>query len=102
MAVERIKEFTEVQREPPEFIEPRPPADWPAKGAIKCEDLVIRYAVCCVPVLYMRPAHTVLVAGSSERPSQTEFRGQTWRKNWCTWTDRFRQEYTSALVLPIR
>ncbi|KAI0806225.1 multidrug resistance-associated ABC transporter [Irpex lacteus] len=44
VAVERIKEFTEVQREPPEFIEPRPPADWPAKGAIKCEDLVIRYA----------------------------------------------------------
>ncbi|KAI0683866.1 ATP-binding cassette transporter [Cytidiella melzeri] len=44
VAVERIKEFTEVEREPAEFIEPRPPADWPSKGAIKCEGLVIRYA----------------------------------------------------------
>lgn len=46
VAVERIKEFTEVKREPPEFIEPRPPASWPTKGQIKVEDLVIRYAVC--------------------------------------------------------
>lgn len=45
MAVERIKEFTDVPREPPEFIEPRPPTSWPSKGEIKCEDLVIRYAV---------------------------------------------------------
>ncbi|KAI0338006.1 ATP-binding cassette transporter [Trametopsis cervina] len=44
VAVERIKEFTEVKREPPEFIEPRPPASWPSKGEIKCEDLVIKYA----------------------------------------------------------
>ncbi|THH26392.1 hypothetical protein EUX98_g7797 [Antrodiella citrinella] len=44
VAVERIKEFSEIKREPAEFIEPRPPASWPASGAIKCEDLVIRYA----------------------------------------------------------
>ncbi|GBE87301.1 ATP-dependent bile acid permease [Sparassis crispa] len=44
VAIERIKEFSELKREPPEFIEPRPPATWPAHGAIKCENLVIRYA----------------------------------------------------------
>lgn len=45
VAVERIKEFTEIIREPAEFIEPRPEASWPSKGEIKCEDLIIRYAV---------------------------------------------------------
>ncbi|OSD05140.1 multidrug resistance-associated ABC transporter [Trametes coccinea BRFM310] len=44
VAVERVKEFSELPREPPEFIEPRPPASWPTSGAIKCENLVIRYA----------------------------------------------------------
>ncbi|PCH35119.1 multidrug resistance-associated ABC transporter [Wolfiporia cocos MD-104 SS10] len=44
VAVERIKEFSELPREPPEFIEPRPPASWPEKGQIECENLVIRYA----------------------------------------------------------
>ncbi|KAI0754233.1 multidrug resistance-associated ABC transporter [Daedaleopsis nitida] len=44
VAVERVKEFSELPREPPEFMEPRPPASWPASGEIKCEDLVIRYA----------------------------------------------------------
>ena len=43
--MERVKEFSELPREPPEFIEPRPPASWPTEGAIQCEDLVIRYAV---------------------------------------------------------
>jgi ABC-type multidrug transport system fused ATPase/permease subunit len=46
VAVERVAEYTyELTREPPEFIEPRPPASWPENGAIKCENLVIRYAV---------------------------------------------------------
>ncbi|KAI0761279.1 multidrug resistance-associated ABC transporter [Trametes elegans] len=44
VAVERVKEFSELPREPPEFVEPRPPASWPTSGAIKCENLVIRYA----------------------------------------------------------
>lgn len=46
VALERVKEYSELVREPPEFIEPRPPKTWPSSGAIKCEDLVIRYAVC--------------------------------------------------------
>ena len=45
VALERVKEFSEIQREPPEFIEPRPSEDWPTNGEIECQDLVIRYAV---------------------------------------------------------
>lgn len=44
VALERIKEYSEVEQEAPEFVEPRPPASWPAHGAIHVEDLVIRYA----------------------------------------------------------
>jgi ABC-type multidrug transport system fused ATPase/permease subunit len=29
VAVERVKEFSELQQEPPEFVDPRPPAGWP-------------------------------------------------------------------------
>jgi hypothetical protein len=46
VALERVKEYSELKRESAEYIEPRPPAFWPENGAIKCENLVIRYAVC--------------------------------------------------------
>lgn len=46
VAVERVKEFSELDREPAEFIEPRPDRSWPSNGHIKCEDLAIRYSVC--------------------------------------------------------
>jgi len=45
VAVERVKEYSELEREPPEFVEPRPPASWPTTGRIECKDLVIRYSV---------------------------------------------------------
>ncbi|KAG2036744.1 multidrug resistance-associated ABC transporter [Suillus americanus] len=44
VALERVKEYSELKREPPEYIEPRPPASWPDRGAIKCENLIVRYA----------------------------------------------------------
>jgi len=44
VAVERIHEFSEIERESPEIIEPRPSSSWPTRGAIQCENLVIRYA----------------------------------------------------------
>ncbi|WVQ74986.1 hypothetical protein IAR50_004594 [Cryptococcus sp. DSM 104548] len=44
VAIERLKEFTELKREAAEYVEPRPAASWPENGAIKVEDLVIRYA----------------------------------------------------------
>lgn len=50
VALERVKEYTDLKREPAEYVEPRPPSSWPAQGAIKCEDLVIRYAV-SIPTL---------------------------------------------------
>jgi ABC-type multidrug transport system fused ATPase/permease subunit len=44
--LERVKEYTtDIEREPPEFVEPRPAASWPSSGAIECKNLVIRYAV---------------------------------------------------------
>jgi ABC-type multidrug transport system fused ATPase/permease subunit len=45
VALERVKEYSELVQESPEFIEPRPPASWPSTGAIECQNLVIRYAV---------------------------------------------------------
>jgi len=44
VAVERVKEFSDLPAEGPEFVEPRPPTSWPSEGLIECEDLVIRYA----------------------------------------------------------
>ncbi|KAH7910130.1 hypothetical protein BJ138DRAFT_1127138 [Hygrophoropsis aurantiaca] len=44
VALERVKEYSELTRESPEFIEPRPPQTWPDNGSIICENLVIRYA----------------------------------------------------------
>ncbi|KAJ6577627.1 multidrug resistance-associated ABC transporter [Mycena capillaripes] len=52
VALERVKEYSELTREAPEFLEPRPPASWPSTGAIHCEDLVIRYAPELPPVLH--------------------------------------------------
>ncbi|KAJ7785356.1 multidrug resistance-associated ABC transporter [Mycena maculata] len=52
VALERVKEYSELTREAPEFVEPRPPASWPSNGAIRCEDLVIRYAPELPPVLH--------------------------------------------------
>jgi len=37
--------YTELEKEAPEFIDPRPAASWPHDGAISVEKLTIRYAV---------------------------------------------------------
>ncbi|KAF9023271.1 ATP-binding cassette transporter [Hymenopellis radicata] len=68
VALERVKEYTELAREPPEFIERRPPSSWPSKGAIKCEDLVIRYAAELPNVLHhlnfeIRPGEKIGILG---------------------------------------
>ncbi|KIY69721.1 multidrug resistance-associated ABC transporter [Cylindrobasidium torrendii FP15055 ss-10] len=44
VALERVKEYSELPREPAEIIEPRPAQDWPAEGRVQVKDLVIRYA----------------------------------------------------------
>jgi len=68
VAVERIKEFSILEAEGPEFVEPRPPASWPTSGAIKCENLVIRYAPDLPNVLHdlsfeIKPGEKVGVLG---------------------------------------
>jgi len=45
VALERIKEYSDLPTEPPEYIEPRPPAAWPTSGSVRCENLSVRYAV---------------------------------------------------------
>jgi hypothetical protein len=45
VALERIKEYSELSQEAPEFVQPRPAAAWPTAGAISVEKLVIRYSV---------------------------------------------------------
>ncbi|KAJ7097582.1 hypothetical protein C8R44DRAFT_889121 [Mycena epipterygia] len=44
VVVERVKETSDLVREPPEIIEPRPPTNWPSRGEITCQDLSIRYS----------------------------------------------------------
>ncbi|KLO19366.1 ATP-binding cassette transporter [Schizopora paradoxa] len=44
VAVERVKEFSDLPQEGSEIVYPRPPASWPSEGRIDCEDLVVRYA----------------------------------------------------------
>ncbi|RXW15952.1 hypothetical protein EST38_g9897, partial [Candolleomyces aberdarensis] len=68
VALERIKEYSELKREPPEIVEPRPEAAWPSQGDIKCEDLVIRYAPDLPDVLHnlnfeIRPGEKVGILG---------------------------------------
>ncbi|KAJ7147016.1 multidrug resistance-associated ABC transporter [Mycena epipterygia] len=52
VGLERIKEYSDLDQEPPEFIEPRPDPSWPQDGAIRCENLAIRYAPELPNVLY--------------------------------------------------
>jgi len=45
VALERVKEYSILPREGPEFVEPRPPVSWPEKGKLEVQNLVVRYAV---------------------------------------------------------
>ncbi|KAF7303886.1 ATP-dependent bile acid permease [Mycena indigotica] len=44
VAVERVKATSDLPRDPPEIIDPRPPIGWPTAGMIQCENFSIRYA----------------------------------------------------------
>ncbi|EIN12781.1 multidrug resistance-associated ABC transporter [Punctularia strigosozonata HHB-11173 SS5] len=68
VSLERVKEYSELPREAPEFLEPRPPASWPSEGEIVCEDLVIRYAPELPPVIHgvsftIKPSEKVGILG---------------------------------------
>ncbi|GMK55034.1 hypothetical protein CspeluHIS016_0200900 [Cutaneotrichosporon spelunceum] len=70
VALERIKEYSDVDQEAPEFVDPRPPASWPANGAIQVDNLVIRYAPDLPDVLHgisfsVAPQEKVGVVGAT-------------------------------------
>lgn len=44
ISVERVVEYSQLEGEAKEFIEPRPSADWPSQGKIVVQDLRVRYA----------------------------------------------------------
>ena len=43
VAVERLKEYSELKQEAAEIVYPRPEATWPSKGRIQVKDLSIRF-----------------------------------------------------------
>ncbi|KAI9441690.1 ATP-binding cassette transporter [Lactarius indigo] len=68
VALERVKEYSDLEIEPPEFVEPRPPKSWPSNGEIECENLVIRYAPALPDVLHnlnfsVKPGEKVGILG---------------------------------------
>ncbi|WOO81435.1 ATP-dependent bile acid permease [Vanrija pseudolonga] len=70
VALERIKEYSEVPQEAPEYVDPRPPASWPAEGGISVDKLVIRYAPDLPDVLHsisfdVKPREKVGIVGST-------------------------------------
>ena len=70
VALERIKEYSELKQEAPEFVEPRPKDSWPDKGEIEVKDLVIRYAPDLPDVLHglsfhIAPREKIGVVGST-------------------------------------
>ncbi|KAJ3042390.1 hypothetical protein HDV00_007346 [Rhizophlyctis rosea] len=51
-SVERIREYTTLEQEPPAVVESRrPPPGWPHEGGIQVKDVVVRYAPDQPPVL---------------------------------------------------
>jgi ABC-type multidrug transport system fused ATPase/permease subunit len=65
VALERIKEYSELPREAAEFVEPRPSASWPHNGGISVERLEIRYAVS----VHLSPRQIITVADKTSSPS---------------------------------
>ncbi|EIW71535.1 hypothetical protein TREMEDRAFT_42903 [Tremella mesenterica DSM 1558] len=70
VALERIKEYSELPREAPEFGDRRPPASWPEAGAISVENLTIRYAPDLPDVLHsiafeVAPREKIGIVGST-------------------------------------
>ncbi|KAH9811640.1 hypothetical protein DFH28DRAFT_433779 [Melampsora americana] len=57
VAVERVKEFSEMDAEAPEIMEPRPPANWPHSGEIEVKELTVRYSPTLPDVLHSVTFH---------------------------------------------
>jgi len=53
-SVERVLEYTNIEQEPPLESPPdkKPPPNWPTKGAITMDNVVLRYDPMGLPVLH--------------------------------------------------
>ena len=73
VGLERISEFSVLPVEPPEYVEPRPPAGWPHEGKIDVENLVIRYDVCGRIIRSSKPHFSLIMisARASGRSPQS-------------------------------
>lgn len=70
VAVERVKQFSELPQERAEFVEPRPSPDWPASGKLVVQDLEIKYAPDLPTVLHkinlaVEPGTRCAIVGST-------------------------------------
>jgi ABC-type multidrug transport system fused ATPase/permease subunit len=82
VALERVKEYSVLKREPAEFVEPRPAASWPSTGQIEIQDLVVRYAVSVTSGRnsHSGDAHVLVVARPPRCIAQCFVHGATRRK----------------------
>ncbi|GBB94776.1 hypothetical protein RclHR1_02410022 [Rhizophagus clarus] len=68
-SVERINEYIHLEEEPPRIIEGhRPPPEWPSKGEIKVNNLIMQYAPENPPVLkdvsfHIKPSEKIGIVG---------------------------------------
>lgn len=51
LSLERIKDYIDIQHEPPSTEEGKPPAAWPTSGELVVENLSARYSQVCKRML---------------------------------------------------
>ncbi|KAJ7826783.1 multidrug resistance-associated ABC transporter [Mycena olivaceomarginata] len=79
VGLERVEEYSDLSQESAEFIEPRPEPSWPEHGAIRCENLVIRYAPDLPDVLHnvtfdVKPGEKIGILGRTVHLRSHSFR----------------------------
>ena len=96
VALERIKEYSELKTEAPEYVEPRPEAAWPDNGEISVQDLVIRYAVSQTRATWLTPARP------AQRPTRPQLQRQSPGKSRSGWPNWIGEKYPRTQFLPLR